>query len=214
MMADLFTSLDGMMYNKSWMMMLIMILFLWSNYSYKLMVFPFYSVIKKLWGLGPGLFNYHLLLTSLIVILLVNNFLGLVPFVYGLTSSLWFNLSFALMLWATSLVSGIFFNTKAALAHLVPSGTPLLLIPLLVLIETISNLIRPLTLTVRLMANISAGHIVMALISNLLSALPVSANQAVILLIMVFYMLFEFFVSFIQAYIFTLLISLYINEHP
>jgi F-type H+-transporting ATPase subunit a len=97
---------------------------------------------------------------------------------------------------------------------LAPSGAPGALMPFLILIETISILIRPITLTVRLVANISAGHIILALLANVLSSSLGIFSWSACVAIIIFYYLFEIFVSFIQAYIFTLLIRLYITEHP
>ena len=96
------------------------------------------------------------------------------------------------------------------MAHLTPSGAPVAVAPLLVLIETISVLIRPLTLTVRLIANIRAGHIVLSLVANCLTAVP----SLRMLLLNTGYRMFEVFVCIIQAYIFSLLIKLYGSEHP
>ncbi|KAH9518908.1 ATP synthase subunit H protein (Va0H) (atp6H) (Atp6v0e) [Bulinus truncatus] len=106
-----------------------------------------------------------------------------------------------------------FFFMKKTLAHLVPAGRPALLIPFLIIIEIISILIRPLTLTVRLIANIRAGHIVLSLIANCLTSLGFT-RILLILIVSVFYNIFEVFVCFIQAYIFTLLLKLYRLEHP
>ena len=102
---------------------------------------------------------------------------------------------------------------KESAAHLAPAGAPAGLIPVLILIETISLLIRPITLTVRLIANISAGHIVISLIANCL----VRSSLTVIIPVFFIYTgynIFEVFVCFIQAYIFSLLIKLYAEEHP
>lgn len=104
------------------------------------------------------------------------------------------------------------YSPTASLAHLAPRGAPLVLLPFLVVVESIRILIRPLTLTVRLVANISAGHIVLGLLANVNSGL--SAILPLWLGLTVAYTVFEFFVSAIQAYIFTLLITLYRAEHP
>lgn len=101
----------------------------------------------------------------------------------------------------------------ASAAHLAPAGAPAALVPFLVLVETISILIRPLTLTVRLIANISAGHIVISLIANCLVRASTTALVSIFIL-NVGYTLFEVFVCLIQAYIFTLLVKLYAEEHP
>ena len=91
-------------------------------------------------------------------------------------------------------------------AHLSPSGAPFALSPLLVLIETISIIIRPLTLTVRLVANITVGHIVSALVAVKLRAMRGIWSLTFITM---FYIIFEFGVCLVQAYIFTLLLRLY-----
>lgn len=93
------------------------------------------------------------------------------------------------------------------IAHLAPIGAPSMLIPFLVIIETVSILIRPLTLTVRLLANISAGHIVLSIISRCLNSFSIT-----IFIILIGYNFFEFFVSFVQAYVFILLLKSYSNE--
>lgn len=85
--------------------------------------------------------------------------------------------------------------------------------PLLVLIETVRILIRPLTLTVRLIANIRAGHIVLSLLANCLTRLS-GVTLLSIMLLNTGYNIFEVFVCVIQAYIFSLLIKLYAGEHP
>jgi ATP synthase subunit 6 len=98
---------------------------------------------------------------------------------------------------------------------LLPAGAPAALAPFLVLIERIRLLVRPVTLSVRLMANISAGHIVLTLVGNYLSNLVLSFGVGAVSLLMVqvFYTIFEFAIRFIQAYIFCLLLTLYADEH-
>lgn len=90
-------------------------------------------------------------------------------------------------------------NPSRFIAHLVPTGTPLLLAPFLVLIESIRIGVRPLTLAVRLTANIITGHIIISIITR-----PIFTS---------FYMIFEGTICIVQAYIFTLLPTLYIDEH-
>jgi ATP synthase subunit 6 len=141
------------------------------------------------------------------------NLIGLTPFTYGGTSSLWTARSLALVLWFSLLLSGWVKFPKESAAHLAPAGAPGALIPFLVLVETIRILIRPLTLTVRLIANIRAGHIVISLISNCLRSVGI-ITIIPLLAVNVGYTLFEVFVCFIQAYIFSLLVKLYSEEHP
>jgi ATP synthase subunit 6 len=111
----------------------------------------------------------------------------------------------------------VFFNPTSVIAGLLPMGAPAPLNPFLVVIETVSILVRPVTLSVRLTANISAGHIVLTLIGNYLTArffLSSVFSILLLALIQVFYTIFEFGISLIQAYIFCLLITLYSDEHP
>jgi ATP synthase subunit 6 len=86
--------------------------------------------------------------------------------VFTASSHLVFSFSFALVSWLTYYLIYILIEFKAFLAHLVPLGTPYLLIPLIVLIELIRGLIRPVTLRVRLVANIVAGHLLIVLLRS------------------------------------------------
>nr|YP_004935007.1 ATP synthase F0 subunit 6 [Salinator rhamphidia]AEQ93901.1 ATP synthase subunit 6 [Salinator rhamphidia] len=214
MLTDLFSALDGCASLPSWMtpMIFVTLYFLngtWLTNSFKI----FLSVLSSFSGKGGPLAPLPLFLFALMFFLVSSNLVGLTPFVYGPTSSLWLACSLAISLWGMILISGWVHSPKHSAAHLAPSGAPGALIPFLVLVETVSILIRPLTLTVRLVANISAGHIVLSLIANCLSSLSVMMGSMVFL-ISVGYNLFEVFVCFIQAYIFTLLLGLYAEEHP
>lgn len=104
----------------------------------------------------------------------------------------------------------MYFNERA-MAHLIPSGTPVALVALIIIIETVRGVIRPLTLIFRLTANIIAGHLLVTLLSGALvgSALPVFTVAALAMLAL---MLLETAVSFIQAYVFFLLTSLYLTD--
>lgn len=94
------------------------------------------------------------------------------------------------------------------LARLIPNGAPLGLTPFLGLVETIRHLIRPLTLRFRLIANISTGHIILGIIRiYLITTIPS------LYIGKVFYILFEIGISVIQAYIFRLLLRLYLKDY-
>nr|YP_004934826.1 ATP synthase F0 subunit 6 [Leucophytia bidentata]AEQ93821.1 ATP synthase subunit 6 [Leucophytia bidentata] len=214
MFSDLFSSLDGCTSLWSWGPPLVLCVVFYTNSSWvlssvglsKTMFATFIEGKKELMPLPLFLFGLMFLLAC-------TNLVGLVPFVYGVTSSLWFASTLALTMWGLLIFSGWLFAPKASAANLAPSGAPTSLLPFLVLIETVSVVIRPLTLTVRLIANISAGHIVLALVANCLTGLGLVAGMGVFL-VGVGYTLFEVFVCVIQAYIFTLLVSLYVQEHP
>nr|QOZ40956.1 ATP synthase F0 subunit 6 [Berghia stephanieae] len=150
---------------------------------------------------------------SLMGFILSMNLLGLVPFVYSVTSNIWIAASMALVFWGMLILSGWIKFPKESAAHLAPAGAPAPLMPLLVLIETVSICIRPLTLMVRLIANISAGHIIMGLVANALTVAELHTG-AFTFAVHVGYNMFELFVCFIQAYVFSLLIKLYSEEHP
>lgn len=157
------------------------------------------------------------ILTPLFIIIILINLLGIVPYTFRTTSHLLFTLTLGLPLWLRIVISGASFSPSYAAASLLPGGAPSLLNPFLVLIETTRIIIRPITLSFRLTANISAGHIVLALIRTYLAA--AIYNSALSLAITLFflqvgYTLFEFAICLIQAYIFCLLLSLYSDDHP
>nr|UWM10854.1 ATP synthase F0 subunit 6 [Pseudocuneopsis sichuanensis] len=140
-------------------------------------------------------------------VLLSCNFGGMVPAGFGISSQLSMGLSLSFVWWFWPVLSALSFNWKEFLGHLLPLGTPLLLCPLMVLIESTSVLIRPITLAVRLVANITMGHLVLSLMG---------AGEIIGIGSLAFgaYVLFEFFVCGLQAYVFTLLVNLYSMDHP
>jgi F-type H+-transporting ATPase subunit a len=97
------------------------------------------------------------------------------------------------------------------LAHLVPSGTPYALMPFIVLIELTRNIIRPLTLSVRLAANIVAGHLLLTLLRVNSPSLTVITLSLIVGRLVLLCML-ETAVAIIQAYVFSVLRTLYLNE--
>nr|WIF29568.1 ATP synthase F0 subunit 6 [Neotetracus sinensis] len=159
--------------------------------------------------------TWTLMLTSLIMFIGSTNLLGLLPHSFTPTTQLSLNLGMAIPLWAGTVILGFRFKTKASLAHFLPQGTPLPLIPMLILIETISLFIQPVALAVRLTANITAGHLLIHLIGGATLALtsislPTALLSFVILLLLT---ILEFAVALIQAYVFTLLVSLYLHDN-
>lgn len=166
-------------------------------------------------------FSFHLkglplILVSLFLTLIILNLFGLLPYVFRSTGHLLFTLSFGLPLWLSLILSGATHNPKVFVAHFLPSGAPDWLNPFLVLIETVSISVRFITLSFRLAANITAGHIVLGLMGIYASsALLTSLSSSVFLLsIQSFFTLFELAVGLIQAYIFCLLLTLYSDDHP
>nr|AFU75897.1 ATPase subunit 6 [Icterus northropi]AFU75899.1 ATPase subunit 6 [Icterus northropi]AFU75902.1 ATPase subunit 6 [Icterus northropi]AFU75904.1 ATPase subunit 6 [Icterus northropi]AFU75906.1 ATPase subunit 6 [Icterus northropi] len=159
--------------------------------------------------------KWALILTSLMIFLLLINLLGLLPYTFTPTTQLSMNLALAFPLWLATLLTGLRNQPSISLGHLLPEGTPTPLIPALILIETTSLLIRPLALGVRLTANLTAGHLLIQLISTatmtLFSTMP--AVSLLTFLILFLLTILEVAVAMIQAYVFVLLLSLYLQEN-
>ena len=151
------------------------------------------------------------ILVSLLLFIFVNNFLGLLPYVFTATRHLSVTLRLALPLWSGYIFYNFMKNTRRALAHLVPKGTPLALVPFIVLIEIIRNLIRPLTLSVRLAANMVAGHLLLVLVRGPMPIVNYGVLRVAFIALIALIVL-ELGVSFIQAYVFITLSSLYVDE--
>nr|YP_010574739.1 ATP synthase F0 subunit 6 [Carminodoris armata]UZI00309.1 ATP synthase F0 subunit 6 [Carminodoris armata] len=219
MMSDLFSALDCMQVGK-------LSFFMWATPILLASVFS----ISSSWGQSymktlltmistnsetrqKALPAFPLMLFALMLFLLSMNFLGLVPFVYGPTSNIWISASLAVVFWTTLILSGWTKFPVESAAHLAPAGAPGGFVPFLVVIETASILIRPLTLSIRIIANISAGHIIMGLIATSLASCSLMSLGFVFSAHIV-YNMFEVFVCTIQAYVFSLLVKLYGEEHP
>nr|ALS46249.1 ATP synthase F0 subunit 6 [Glycera unicornis] len=154
-------------------------------------------------------------ITPLFPMIIMINFMGLLPYTFSFSSHLIFTLTLGLPLWLSLIISSATHSPKSFAAALLPGGAPDWLNPFLVLIETISTLVRPITLSVRLAANMSAGHIVLGLIGIYTSAAMFSSLLATLALIstQILYILFEMGICLIQAYIFCLLLTLYADDH-
>nr|ARU77521.1 ATP synthase F0 subunit 6 [Empetrichthys latos latos]ARU77534.1 ATP synthase F0 subunit 6 [Empetrichthys latos latos] len=162
----------------------------------------------------PG-HKWALLLTSLMLFLISLNMLGLLPYTYTPTTQLSMNMAFAVPLWMATVIIGARNQPTHALGHLLPEGTPTPLIPVLIIIETISLFIRPLALGVRLTANLTAGHLLIQLIATAAFVLlPIMPTTALLTSMLLFLLtLLEVAVAMIQAYVFVLLLSLYLQEN-
>jgi len=137
--------------------------------------------------------------------------MGLFPYVFTSRSHISFTLTFALPLWLGRILLSIIYQYNNLLAHLVPVGTPRFLIPVIVIIETVRNVIRPLTLSIRLAANIVAGHLLLTLLGSQGPLLRIF-NLVFLMVGLFLLLLLEVAVACIQSYVFTILRSLYLNE--
>nr|QWV62234.1 ATPase subunit 6 [Galaxias lanceolatus] len=165
--------------------------------------------------LNLGGHKWALMFTSLMVFLISLNMLGLLPYTFTPTTQLSLNMGLAVPLWLATVIIGMRNQPTAALGHLLPEGTPVPLIPVLIIIETISLFIRPLALGVRLTANLTAGHLLIQLIATAAFVLfPLMPTVAILTATVLFLLtLLEVAVAMIQAYVFVLLLSLYLQEN-
>nr|AFQ62200.1 ATP synthase F0 subunit 6 [Xyletinus sp. XYL01] len=161
--------------------------------------------------IGPTNKGMTLMFVSLFSFILLNNFLGLFPYIFTSTSHMTLTLTLALPLWLSFMLYGWINHTMHMFAHLVPQGTPPVLMPFMVCIETISNVIRPGTLAIRLSANMIAGHLLMTLLGNTGSSMSMLMINGLII-IQIALLTLESAVAIIQSYVFSILSTLYSSE--
>lgn len=178
---------------------------IWNN-----ILFTLHKEFKTL--LGPSGHNgSSFIFISLFSLIVFNNFLGLFPYIFTRTSHLTLTLTLALPLWLSFMLYGWINHTQHIFAHLVPQGTPSILIPFIVCIETIRNIIRPGTLAVRLAANIIAGHLLLTLLGNTGNSLPFYL-VSLLVIAQIALLILESAVAIIQSYVFAVLRTLYSRE--
>ena len=161
--------------------------------------------------LGPRAYSVTFGFVGLFILIIFNNVLGLVPYIFTRRRHMSITLRLALPLWLSFILFGWINHTQHMFAHLVPQGTPGALMVFMVLIETTRNVIRPGTLAIRLSANIIAGHLLLTLMGNAGPSLGV-AGVVGLTLGQNLLMLLEMAVAMIQAYVFTVLVTLYAAE--
>nr|YP_010268816.1 ATP synthase F0 subunit 6 [Haloveloides papuensis]UIG88144.1 ATP synthase F0 subunit 6 [Haloveloides papuensis] len=220
MMTNLFSTFDpstSMYYSMNWnSTFIIIILFPYTYWMMNSRFSKIYQIIsntlhnefKMLLKQSKGL---TIMMTSMFMFILINNMMGLLPYIFTSSSHLVFSLTISLPLWLSIMLFGWIQKTQHMFSHLIPTGTPGPLMPFMVCIETISNLIRPGSLAVRLTANMIAGHLLMSLLGNNTT----NATSMVIMMLMIIQimlMLFETAVAMIQAYVFSILTTLYSSE--
>jgi F-type H+-transporting ATPase subunit a len=178
-----------------------------------------YNFIENLISenVGGSAKQYFPLVFTLFVVVLCGNFLGMIPYSFTYTSHLAVTAGLSLLVFFTVLIIGIARHGTHFFSLFVPPGVPLWLLWLVVLIEIVSFLSRPITLSVRLFANMVAGHVLMKVIAGfaimfasmggiawVATLLPVALNIVMIG--------FEFFIAFIQAYVFAVLTCIYLRD--
>ena len=157
---------------------------------------------------------------SLFMFVLLSNLIGLIPYTFTVTSHIIVTFALAAIVILTVILYGFYRNGLHFLHLFVPSGVSPILLPLLVLIEVISFISRPISLSVRLFANMLAGHITLKVFAGFVVMLLGAGSWAVIsplpFLFMVGLMALELLVAFLQAYVFAMLTCMYLNDalHP
>lgn len=161
------------------------------------------------------------LVFSLFMFILTVNMVGIIPYTFTVTSHIIITVALAMTVFITVLVYGFWKNGLKFFKLFVPSGIPIYILPLIVVIEVISFLSRPISHSVRLFANMLAGHITLKVFASFVTmlgafgfvgwigaALPLALTTALTAL--------ELLVAFLQAYVFTILTCIYLNDaiHP
>jgi len=224
-MSNLFSSFDPMVtiigfnIRLNWLSRMIPLLFLpqayWLTRSQILKTVQ--NIIRYLHGELSAVFGLVALPGTVFIFLrffffiFFCNLIGLAPYIFTRSRHMSFTLTLAMPIWLGSIVFSIKNQYNRLFAHLVPRGTPVALIPVIVIIETVRNVIRPGTLSIRLAANMVAGHLLLTLLG---SQGPTAGGLIILGLIvrLILLLCLELAVACIQAYVFTILRSLYLNE--
>jgi F-type H+-transporting ATPase subunit a len=155
--------------------------------------------------------TYFPFVLTLFTFILFANVLGLIPYAFTVTSHIVVTLALALVVFIGATIIGFWRNGFGYLKLFVPSGVPALLLPLVVLIEIVSYFIRPMSLSIRLFANMMAGHMMLKVMAGFVVMLGLTAGWLP-LVAMVGLMGLELLVAALQAYVFALLTCMYLND--
>jgi F-type H+-transporting ATPase subunit a len=162
------------------------------------------------------------LIFSLFTFICVSNLVGIIPYTFTISSHIIITVALALLVFFTVLIYGVYKNGLKFFKLFVPSGVPIYILPLVVFIEVFSFFLRPVSHSVRLFANMLAGHIALKVFAGFVALLGVSLGAigwiggvAPLALTVAIYAL-EILVAFLQAYVFAILTCIYLNDalHP
>jgi F-type H+-transporting ATPase subunit a len=171
---------------------------------------------------GPEGMRFFPLVFSLFMFILVSNVIGIIPYTFTVASHIIVTATLALLVFFTVLIYGFYRNGLKFFRIFVPSGIPIYILPLVVAIEIISFLTRPLSHSVRLFANMLAGHITLKVFAGFVALLGTSLGAIgwiggiLPLALTVALTALELLVAFLQAYVFAILTCIYLNDaiHP
>nr|DBA43511.1 TPA_asm: ATP6 [Bombus citrinus] len=209
-------SINSYNFQFNWMFMIIPIYMFpnmfWLIPSRMMMIFKLlikYMFIEFKIITTNNIMNIYLFLSIMIYIMIMNLF-SLMPYIFTMTSHLIFNLMMAFSLWLSFLIYSMINFPMKTLSHLVPLNSPKFLMNFMVIIELISMIIRPWTLSIRLSANLISGHLILTLLSNFMMNFLLLTPFS--LIIQNLLLILEISMSMIQAYVFSILLILYFSE--
>ena len=162
-------------------------------------------------NVGEAGMKYFPFVFTIFIFILVLNLLGMLPYAFTVTSHIIVTFALAAMVWVTATVIGFARHGVGYLKLFVPEGVPLWIMPVIVPIELISYLIRPISHSVRLFANMMAGHTMLKVFAGFAVSLPVFAKAAPLAFTVAFTGL-EFAIAILQAFIFVVLTCIYLND--
>ena len=170
-----------------------------------------FDIIKDQSGLKAQ--NLFPLFFSIFLFILFGNLIGLLPFSFTITSQIIITLSLAFFLFLGITLLGFERQGVAFLNIFIPSGVPVFILPLMVVVEIISYFIRPISLSVRLFANMLAGHTLL----HILASFGVKLYSSFIGFIFLIFIILAVFVleigiAFLQSYVFIILVSIYLKD--
>ena len=182
-----------------------------------------YSLLKLVLGLildnvGKVGLKYMNLILSVFLLILMLNYISLVPYSFTLTARLGVCLTLSILVWTGATILALYLNGLNFISMFLPNNTPNLLVVPFILIETLGYMIRPISLGVRLVANLAAGHLLLSLGSSFIYFLLINDTiwlNVIAILPLIFLIVFSYLeiaVAFIQAYVFSLLSISYIND--
>lgn len=168
-------------------------------------------------NIGSGGRRYFPLIFTLFMVVLMGNLLGMIPMSFTYTSHIIVTGALAMLIFFTVLIIGVFNHGAKFLRLFVPPGVPVWLFPLIIPIELISFLVRPVTLSVRLFANMMAGHLMLKVFAGFSVAFVGMGVAGVVMgLLPMFFnvilMAFEVLIALLHAYVFTVLSCIYLKD--
>lgn len=162
-------------------------------------------------NVGTAGMPYFPFVFSLFMFVLALNLLGMVPYSFTVTSHIVVTFALAVFIFIGVTIIGFIRHGTHFLKFFVPSGVPVFMLPLLVIIETISYFVRPMSLSVRLFANMMAGHTMLKVFAAFVVTMGLLGGWAPLSFMVIFTGL-EVLIAFLQAYVFAILTCIYLND--